>query len=54
MRAVATWGKRFWGARNVVALLVFAAVYLLRSRGSWRRWQRRRPAHERVMKGAEG
>jgi len=35
------WRERLSGARNVLSLLVFAAVFTWRSAVSWRRWRRR-------------
>ena len=43
-RTIAISGSRLRGARNIVALLLLAAVCAFRARVSWRRWQRRRPA----------
>ena len=40
-------GKKFKFARNIVALLLLAAVYAFRSRVSWQRWQGRRAALKR-------
>ncbi len=41
-RTIAISGSRRHGARNIVALLLLAAVCAFRARVSWRRWQRRR------------
>jgi hypothetical protein len=43
-RTVSAWGPRLKGALNILALVLLAAVYALRSGVSWRRWQARRPA----------
>ena len=43
MLAVSTWGERLKGARNIFALVLFAAAFAFRSGVAWRRWQRRRP-----------
>jgi len=59
MRTIALSGSRLRGARNIIALVLLAAVYALRSRISWWRWQRRRPAlkeqsaHRGSARGAE-
>jgi hypothetical protein len=41
-RTVATWRAKLSGARNILALVMIAAVFALRSGVAWRRWQRRR------------
>lgn len=43
-RTIAISGSRLLRARNIVALLLLAAICAFRARVSWRRWQRRRPA----------
>jgi hypothetical protein len=42
MRNASTWRARLSGARNILALVMIAAVFALRSGVEWRRWQRRR------------
>ena len=44
VRTIAISGSRLLRARNIVALLLLAAVCAFRARVSWRRWQRRHPA----------
>jgi len=44
MRAISTWGGRLNGARNILALVMIAAVFAFRSGVAWRRWRRRHPA----------
>ena len=41
-RTISTWGERLTGARNILALVMIAAVFAVRSGIAWRRWQRRR------------
>jgi len=40
-RTVSTWRGKLSGARNILALVMIAAVFALRSGVEWRRWQRR-------------
>jgi hypothetical protein len=42
MRTASTWRGRLGEARNILALVMIAAVFALRSGVAWRRWQRRR------------
>ena len=39
---ISTWGGELSGARNILALVMIAAVFAFRSGVAWRRWQRRR------------
>jgi len=51
------WRERLSGARNVLSLLLFAAVFTWRSAVSWRRWRRRhliRAGDDREERSREG
>ncbi len=37
------WRQRLRGARNIISLVLLAAVFTWRSSVSWRRWRRRHP-----------